>query len=91
MTPWLGTRISWLALLLMSLAANSWVVAVEPKHETWDIDGVTREALVYAPARRSTDAAPLVFVFHGHGGGARQAARSFGVHTCWPEAVVIYM
>lgn len=50
----------------------------------------TREALVYAPAEAKVKAAPLVFVFHGHGGGMRQAALSFSMHTHWPEAIVVY-
>lgn len=54
----------------------------------WTVDGVTREALVYVPA--STNPAPVVFAFHGHGGTMNHAARSFGFHTVWAEAIVIY-
>lgn len=55
------------------------------------VDGVMRTALVHAPASATTNPAPLVFVFHGHGGSARQAARSFHLEREWPEAVVVYM
>lgn len=34
---------------------------------------------------------PVIFAFHGHGGGARQAALSFHLHKEWPEALVVYM
>jgi polyhydroxybutyrate depolymerase len=34
---------------------------------------------------------PVVFVFHGHGGSMRGAARSFGLHALWPEAIVVYL
>lgn len=54
------------------------------------MDGVVREALIYAPATARTKATPVVFVFHGHGGNMNQVARSFGLHTLWPEALVIY-
>jgi polyhydroxybutyrate depolymerase len=57
----------------------------------WTVDGVAREALVHVPASAKTKPAPVVFAFHGHGGNMRQAARSFGYHTLWPEAVVVYM
>jgi polyhydroxybutyrate depolymerase len=57
----------------------------------WKVGGVEREGLVYAPAGAKEMAAPLVFVFHGHGGNARQAARGFHIHELWPEAVVVYM
>jgi polyhydroxybutyrate depolymerase len=33
----------------------------------------------------------VVFAFHGHGGGMRNAARSFGFHRAWPEAIVVYL
>jgi polyhydroxybutyrate depolymerase len=58
-------------------------------HKEWTIDGVKREALLYLPSDTSKTA-PLVFVFHGHGGNSNQAARSFHVHTLWPEAIVVY-
>lgn len=55
-----------------------------------DVAGVAREALVALPANPPADGAPLVFVFHGHGGSARQAARSMPFHQHWPEAIVVY-
>ena len=54
----------------------------------WTVDGVRREALVAVP--EVTEGAPLVFVWHGHGGSMGQAARSFGIHALWPEAIVVY-
>lgn len=56
----------------------------------WTVDGTAREALLSIPASAKTSAAPLVFVFHGHGGNMNQVARSFGIHTLWPEAIVVY-
>ena len=56
---------------------------------TWNVGGVPREALVYAPTVRTAHP-PLVFFFHGHGGNMRISSRS-GMHTLWPEAVVVYM
>ncbi len=55
------------------------------------VDGVVREALFYAPVSSKTNAAPLVFVFHGHGGSSRNAIRSFGINRQWPEAISVYM
>src|SRR5262245_11286610 len=55
------------------------------------VDGVARTALVYAPASAKTNLAPLVFVFHGHGGNARQVARGFAMDRSWPEAISVYM
>jgi len=57
----------------------------------WTVDGVLREALVYVPPQSRTNATPLVFAFHGHGGSMQNAARMFSYHTRWPEAIVVYM
>lgn len=54
------------------------------------VDGVERRALVFAPGAAKTTSSPLVFCWHGHGGGSRQASLSFRIHQEWPEAVVVY-
>jgi polyhydroxybutyrate depolymerase len=79
--------------LLLSLALASCVsasAAEEPTRREWTVDGVAREALVYSPASAKTNAAPVVFAFHGHGGNMRNTVRSFHIHTLWPEAIVVY-
>src|SRR6266568_3664150 len=55
------------------------------------VDGVVPQGLVYVPAQARTNATPVVFAFHGHGGSMRNAARSFGYHALWPEAIVVYL
>jgi len=81
----------------IALALGLWLGALPgagagdaPSRQAWTVDGLVREALVYAPDSGGTQAPPLVFVFHGHGGSMHQAARSFALHTLWPEAVVVY-
>jgi polyhydroxybutyrate depolymerase len=54
------------------------------------VEETPRTALVYAPATAREKAAPLVFVWHGHGGGMTQAALSFAMHRHWPEAICVY-
>jgi len=73
------------------LSAGS-VDAADPLvRRQWTIEGALREALVYAPPQARTNPAPVVFAFHGHGGSMNNAARTFGYHTRWPEAIVVYM
>jgi polyhydroxybutyrate depolymerase len=62
-----------------------------PKHMEWTIDGVKREGTIYLPATATTQPNPVVFGFHGHGGNARNAARTFKMHEQWPEAIVVYL
>lgn len=65
--------------------------AGELTRRTWTIDGVERIALLHIPDTATKSETPVVFGFHGHGGSARQASRSFRMHSEWPEAIVVYM
>ncbi len=76
-------------LLAVILAGGTAVAAESPARREWTLGATQRVALVFAPAQASTNPAPLVFVFHGHGGTMESAARMFGIHTLWPEAVVV--
>jgi len=63
--------------------------AAEPTRMGWNLDGVEREALVFAPtAGGPQEKHPLVFVFHGHGGAMGGAAR-WGFEHEWPRAIVV--
>ncbi len=78
--------------MLLALAAVAEAgAAAAPVRRTWTIDGVEREGLVQVPAAAATQPTPVVFVFHGHGGTMRNVARSFALHTHWPEAIVVYL
>lgn len=63
-----------------------------PGFVRWElkVEDTARTALVYMPAAAKTKPAPVVFVWHGHGGGMRQAALSFAMHRHWPEAICVY-
>ncbi len=68
---------------LPGIATGAGLTTVE-----WKVDGTVRRALVHFPA--TTNGAPIIFAFHGHGGTMYFAARRFHLHELWPEAVVIY-
>jgi polyhydroxybutyrate depolymerase len=55
------------------------------------VDGVSRVALVYAPASAKTNRAPVVFGFHGKGGTSAAALREFAMNREWPDAISVYM
>ncbi|WP_395715461.1 alpha/beta hydrolase family esterase [Prosthecobacter sp.] len=55
------------------------------------LDGVTRTGFLYAPPSAKESPAPVVFVWHGHGGTAMAAGRSFAMHKHWPEAISVYL
>jgi len=71
----------------------STVVAVDPVpvEKKWEVDGVDREGLVYAPTLATTSPTPVVFAFHGHGGTMQHSSRTFAYHKHWPEAIVVYL
>ena len=56
----------------------------------WNINNEERTALVHLPELKEGSTAPLVFVWHGHGGRSQGAARQFGIHKEWPKAIVVY-
>jgi polyhydroxybutyrate depolymerase len=76
-----------LALPATSAARTSGGV---PMH--WTIDGVQRDAIVFAPAAATTGAAkhPLIFAFHGHGGHPQGTALQMHLQKLWPQAIVVY-
>lgn len=78
-------------LMLLACSASAIFAIDGLSNQQMTVDGVVREALIYAPPNAKKEATPLVFAFHGHGGSMEQAARSFAYHTLWPEAIVIYM
>jgi polyhydroxybutyrate depolymerase len=75
--------------LTLALCAAASSGAAEPARREWTIEGVAREGLVYAPAQATTQPSPVVFIFHGHGGTMRNAARQFDLPSLWPEAIVV--
>lgn len=64
--------------------------AASLRFRTWSVDGAPRTALLHVPTTAKTTPAPLVFVFHGHGGRSASIARTLPLHELWPEAVVVY-
>ncbi|MFO0975103.1 MAG: acetylxylan esterase [Planctomycetaceae bacterium] len=81
-----------LAILGLSFSTDSQTAfGGEQLRREWQVDGLAREALISIPDNAKDKPVPLVFAFHGHGGNMRQAARSFHIHTEWPEAMVVYM
>ena len=58
--------------------------------QRWTVDGVPREALLHVPPTAKTTPAPLLFVYHGHGGTMEWSASRTAFHREWPEAIVVY-
>jgi polyhydroxybutyrate depolymerase len=86
MKAWLASFL-WCLFLLPAMAARE-SITLDLK-----VGQNARQALVFpapAAAKDAKASIPLVFCFHGHGGNATQASRSFGMHEAWPEATVVY-
>lgn len=72
----------------LTLTGRGFAADAPGERTEWTVDGVEREALVIAPAKTSADPAPVVLVFHGHGGTMASAAgQGFPKH--WPEAYIV--
>jgi polyhydroxybutyrate depolymerase len=74
----------------LHLTAAVLLLAQSPTPQQWEIDKVQRSALVQAPTKKAAAGAPVVFVFHGHGGNMKNSADKFRLHELWPEALVVY-
>src|SRR5207244_9175221 len=68
-------------------AASTTTAAYAPGRHSVSIDvaGVTRTAVVVVPEEQSAPA-PLVCVFHGHGGSGARMDRRLGLAGVWPVA-----
>jgi polyhydroxybutyrate depolymerase len=77
--------------LLLTLVLLCQCRADNHPEQTWQVEGVERQGLVFAPESAKTEPAPLVFAFHGHGGTAWHASTTFKYQELWPEAIVIYL
>lgn len=93
----MSARVAWVASWLLLFFAQSAPAQLPerlasrlPTRE-WQVDGVKRESLVFAPDGAKQTTSPVIFAFHGHGGTAPHAARTFGYQRLWPEAIVVYM
>jgi polyhydroxybutyrate depolymerase len=79
---------------LVSLSASATTAAGQSQQRTtmhWTIDGVRREALVFAPrAPQGAATHPLVIAFHGHGGHMQSTSARMHIQTLWPRAIVVY-
>lgn len=85
------SRLQVLLFFVAAFVSATGLSAAELVECSWKVDGVQRTALVHWPENEKAGAlAPVVFAFHGHGGGSRQASRSFPLHEHWPEAIVVY-
>jgi polyhydroxybutyrate depolymerase len=80
-----------LTMVISFLVASTGRGDDSSKLREWTVDGVKREALVIAPSRTSSDPAPVVFAFHGHGGTGKGFSTRSAFQKHWPEAIVVYM
>ncbi|HZT61060.1 MAG TPA: hypothetical protein VFA21_20815 [Pyrinomonadaceae bacterium] len=78
-----------LAFAIVLLAAPARAAFAQGAVMTFVVDGVKREALVFAP-KKPGERAPLVFAWHGHGGNMQGTSQLMHVQSLWPEAIVVY-
>ena len=75
--------------VLLLFFSGGFISASTPKLMHWTIDGVDREALVYIPESEKLHPAPVIFVFHGHGGNMNNILKGKDIDKLWPEAIIV--
>jgi polyhydroxybutyrate depolymerase len=78
-----------IALAIIVLVASAHSALAQGTVMNFTVDGVKREALVFAP-KETKEKAPLVFAWHGHGGNMHGFSQLMHLQTLWPEAIVVY-
>ncbi len=81
-------RVLVICLVFFSLSFEL-MASPEPRIMHWTISGIDRQALVYVPEGARLNAAPVVLVFHGHGGNMNQILRGRDFDKLWPEAIIV--
>ena len=83
----MNTRLTAVALAGLLLIPGARDAAAQVM--SWQVDGVTREAIVYEPESPGSEGAPLVLAFHGFGDNM-QNFQYTDLHGAWPDAIVVY-
>ena len=84
-----GMRMRPTHLVLAGLLLLPGVADAAAEVMRWQVDGVTREAIVHVPAEPAAEGAPLVLSFHGFGDHMHNFQYT-NVHVAWPDAIVVY-
>lgn len=80
-----------ITLAIFLLAASAQTTLAQGIVMEFTVDGVKREALVFAPAPTTSKINhPLIFAWHGHGGNMQTAEQGMHLETLWPAAIVVY-
>lgn len=76
--------------LKLTAATTSYAQTTPPPIKTWNINGETRNAMVYIPKTATQRATPIIFAFHGRGGTMEKAYQQRNFEKLWPEAIIVY-
>lgn len=63
---------------------------VLPIRREFEVNQVSRQALMFIPKSALRTPTPVVFVFHGSGATVRDYANKRKFHTLWPNAIWVY-
>jgi polyhydroxybutyrate depolymerase len=86
-------RFRFAIVLAIVLAASAHSTFAQGTVMDWNINGVKRQALVFAPPPNPNIKGfnyPLVFAWHGHGGNMQGTSQLMHIQTLWKEAIVVY-
>jgi len=67
-----------------------WQASAACNDRVLHVHGRDRSEIICTPSK-STSPVPVVLVFHGRGGNAKDVAEGIRLHELWPEALVVYM
>ncbi len=77
--------VGWMFIALATANADAARFTLE-----FEIDGMARKVLVYAPDAPPPGTLPLIIVYHGRGDDAQPFANAVKLHKDWRQAIVAY-
>ena len=92
-SPLMNRLCFFLLALLAAISSSPAQVQLPQGIEKLDltVNGVARTGFIYTPPSAKETPAPVIFVWHAHGGTAQNAARSFAMYQHMPEAISVYL
>jgi len=72
-------------------ASSASLVRTEGQYTIFTVDGKERTTIIQGNSTQPENGAPVIFVFHGHGGSADKASNGYQLEKYWSDALIVYM
>ncbi len=75
----------------VATASSESLVRTEGQYTIFTVEGKERTTIIQGNSTHLESGAPVIFVFHGHGGNADKASNGYQLGEYWSDAIIVYM